>query len=130
MVPEGWEQHPIGDFLTESRISGSDGLTADKITVKLYGKGVYAKDEKRFGSASTKYYKRQIGQFIYSKLDFLNGAFGIIPEELDGYESTLDLPTFDLSPQIDAQWLLSYVARVKFYRAHIGLVSCQSSSVG
>jgi len=121
MVPDGWEQHPIGDFLTESRIPGSDGLTADKITVKLYGKGVYAKDEKRLGSASTKYYKRQVGQFIYSKLDFLNGAFGIIPEELDGYESTLDLPTFDLSPQIDAQWLLSYVAREIFYRAHIGL---------
>ena len=121
MVPDGWEQHPIGDFLTESRIPGSDGLTADKITVKLYGKGVYAKDKKRLGSASTKYYKRQVGQFIYSKLDFLNGAFGIIPEELDGYESTLDLPTFDLSPQIDAQWLLSYVAREIFYRAHIGL---------
>lgn len=120
MVPEGWKLRQIGDFLTESRLPGTNGLAADKITVKLYGRGVYAKDEKRKGSSSTKYYKRRAGQFIYSKLDFLNGAFGIVPEDLDGYESTLDLPTFDIGSGIDAHWLLSYVTRENFYKAHIG----------
>ncbi len=91
-----WKKVKIGSFLTESRISGSNGRNAQKITVKLYGKGVIAKDEKRIGSETTQYYVRKSGQFIYSKLDFLNGAFGIIPDELDGFESTLDLPAFDI----------------------------------
>ena len=64
-----------------------------KITVKLWGKGVVAKDDK--GSAATQYFIRHAGQFIYSKLDFLNSAFGVIPEELEGYETTADLPAFD-----------------------------------
>jgi len=89
-----WHMSPIRLFIKESRIAGATGDIAKKITVKLYGLGVIAKVEKRLGSESTKYYTRKAGQFIYSKLDFLNGAFGIVPVELDGYESTLDLPAF------------------------------------
>ena len=44
------------------------------MTVKLWGKGVYEKNET--GSANTQYFTRHAGQFIYSKLDFLNCAFG------------------------------------------------------
>ncbi len=72
----------LGDILQESRIPGSDGATARKITVKLYGCGVVPKNDGRRGSAATKYYRRRAGQVIYSKLDFLNGAFGIIPPKL------------------------------------------------
>ena len=59
----------------------------------MWGKGVVAKEDK--GSAATQYFIRHAGQFIYSKLDFLNSAFGVIPEELEGYETTADLPAFD-----------------------------------
>jgi type I restriction enzyme S subunit len=112
----------IGKFLKESRIPGSTGSTAKKITVKLYGKGVFAKQENRPGSEKTSYYKRKAGQFIYSKLDFLNGAFGIIPEELDGYESTVDLPCFDfVSPEVSPEWFLQFVSRSDFYSYQGGL---------
>lgn len=113
----------MSDFLSESRISGSTGDTAKKITIKLYGKGVFPKDEKRAGSESTKYYLRKTGQFIYSKLDFLNGAFGIIPRELDGCESTLDLPAFDFNGNIDPVWFINYVSRKEFYKANLGLAN-------
>lgn len=106
----------IGSFLRESRDPGSTGAVAKKITVKLYGKGVFAKNENRPGSENTNYYRRSAGQFIYSKLDFLNGAFGIIPSELDGYETTVDLPCFDfVSDEIDPSWFLFYVSRSEFY---------------
>ena len=105
----------IGDLLVESRIPGSDGATARKITIKLYGKGVIAKSDLRPGSASTKYYLRSRRQFIYSKLDFLNGAFGIIPDDLDGFESTLDLPAFDFTVAVDPAWFLYFVVREQFY---------------
>ena len=92
---EAWEQRKVGDFLTESRIRGNTGLDAKKLTVKLWGKGVIEKNDFG-GSEHTQYFTRRKGQFIYSKLDFLNSAFGVIPEKLDNYESTADLPTFDL----------------------------------
>ena len=115
-----WVQTTFGQFLAESRIEGSDGLTAQKITVKLYGRGVLAKQERMVGSSNTKYFIRRAGQLIYSKLDFLNGAFGIIPPELDGYESTLDLPAFDVKPSADARWLLAYLVRPEFYEKQVG----------
>ena len=118
-----WTRTAFTQLLTESRLPGSNGEIAKKITVKLYGKGVFAKDEKRIGSESTKYYRRRAGQFIYSKLDFLNGAFGIIPEHLDGYESTLDLPAFDFSELVEPAWLLQYVSREEFYTAQLGLAN-------
>lgn len=118
-----WTRTAFSKLLSESRLPGSNGEIAKKITVKLYGKGVFAKDEKRIGSESTKYYRRRAGQFIYSKLDFLNGAFGIIPEHLDGYESTLDLPAFDFSELVEPAWLLQYVSREEFYTAQLGLAN-------
>lgn len=115
-----WAQTTFGQFLTESRIEGSDGLTAQKITVKLYGRGVLAKQDRMVGSSNTKYFIRRAGQLIYSKLDFLNGAFGIIPPELHGYESTLDLPAFDVKPNANARWLLAYLVRPEFYKKQVG----------
>ncbi|MBX3277907.1 MAG: restriction endonuclease subunit S [Acidobacteria bacterium] len=111
-----WVEREFGVFLKESRVPGSDGKRARKLTVKLYGNGVIEKRDKLEGSANTKYYVRKAGQFIYSKLDFLNGAFGIIPAHLDGYESTLDLPAFEIADGFDGQWLLYHVTRSHFYK--------------
>jgi len=113
-----WEVKRVGYFLTESRIDGSTGDIAKKLTVKLWGGGVVSKNEYLPGSPNTKYYRRKAGQFIYSKLDFLNGAFGIIPYELDGYESTLDLPAFDFTKAIVPRFFLEYVRRPQFYKKH------------
>ncbi len=120
-----WKKVKIGSFLTESRIPGTNGRDAQKITVKLYGKGVIAKDEKRIGSETTQYYVRKSGQFIYSKLDFLNGAFGIIPEELDGFESTLDLPAFNIADSVSKKWFLYYLIRPEYYTRQLGLAKGQ-----
>ena len=116
-----WKKDTLEPYLTESRISGDTGLTAKKITVKLWGKGVVEKEEKYAGSSNTQYFIRKAGQFIYSKLDFQNQAFGIIPNELDGYQSTLDLPTFDIQ-NIDPKFLLEYVMRREFYE-YQGLIA-------
>ena len=120
---QGWTSKKLADLIVESRFQGSGGDVARKITVKLYGRGVVGKSEKRLGSESTQYYRRTAGQFIYSKLDFLNGAFGRIPEHLDGYESTLDLPAFDFLPGVDPRWFLYFVSREDFYMSHLGLAN-------
>lgn len=111
-----WTPASIGQFLTESRIVGGKGDSARKLTVKLWGGGVFAKSETRRGSENTQYYKRSAGQFIYSKLDFLNQAFGLIPAQLDGFESTVDLPCFDIGAGLSPRFLLEYVQRDQFFR--------------
>lgn len=119
-VPEGWELIPIGNLISESRIKGSNGADANKLTVKLYGKGVVSKKERNIGSENTIYFRRRSGQFIYSKLDFLNGAFAIIPDDLDGRETTADLPAFDFSDSVCPKWFLEFVSRTEFYERHGG----------
>ncbi|HGO5855169.1 TPA: restriction endonuclease subunit S [Mannheimia haemolytica] len=112
---DDWEQRKLGDILSESRIYGSNGKNANKLTVKLWGKGVVAKDDLLQGSEATQYFIRKAGQFIYGKLDFLNQAFGIIPDKLDGYESTLDAPAFDIDTNVNSNFLLEYISRENFY---------------
>ena len=109
-----WQQLRIGDLIRESRLKGGNGSSAKKLTIRLYGRGVVASTD-RGGSEATNYFRRRAGQFAYSKLDCLNGAFGIIPTHLDGYETTLDLPAFDFTGRVDPQWFLKTVARPAFY---------------
>ena len=110
---DDWEQRKVGEYLKESKIRGNTGDKAKKLTVKLWGKGVVQKNDFG-GSVHTQYYERKAGQFIYSKLDFLNSAFGVIPQELDQYESTADLPAFDLN-EIDPGFLFYKVIQKDFY---------------
>jgi type I restriction enzyme S subunit len=115
----------FGDFLTESRIPGTDGATARKISVRLYGKGATKKNEPRRGSANTRYYRRVVGQIIWSKLDFLNGAFALVGPELDGCESTLDLPAFDCDSSVNPVWLIEYLTRPAYYTKQVHLARGQ-----
>ena len=110
-----WEEHKIKEFVIESNILGHTGKEAKKLTVKLWGKGVVPKENIFSGSENTQYYIRHSGQLMYGKLDFLNCAFGIVPPELDGYESTLDAPAFDIH-DISDKFLLSYITRKSFYK--------------
>ena len=113
---DSWEQRKVGDFLTESRVRGNTGLDAKKLTVKLWGKGVVEKNDFG-GSEHTQYFTRRKGQFIYSKLDFLNSAFGVIPEKLDNYESTADLPAFDLDG-MNPYFMYFVAIQESFYLKH------------
>ena len=110
-----WGSHIVGDYLSESKIIGSNGKEAKKLTVKLWAKGVVEKRTVFDGSEQTQYYIRKAGQLMYGKLDFLNCAFGIVPQELDGFESTLDSPAFDIKG-IDSTFLLKRIIQKSFYK--------------
>ncbi len=113
-----WKVVKVANLMEESRIKGSTGDKARKMTVKLWGKGVYEKDDKQGGSANTQYYRRKAGQFIYSKLDFLNCAFGVVPKELDGLETTADLPCFDIAAGTNSYFILEYIKQKRFYKKY------------
>ena len=73
-----------------------DEKTYKRITVRLYGKGVVLRDTLTGREIGT---KRQFiakkGQLIISRIDARNGAFGIVPEELEGAIVTNDFWLFD-----------------------------------
>lgn len=66
------------------------------LTVKLHAGGV-VKNEKATLTGKANYFNRKAGQFIFSKIDLLNGAFGVIPEPLDGYASSSDVPAYSFN---------------------------------
>lgn len=109
-----WEQRKLGQHLKLSRELGHTGVDARKLTVKLWGKGVVEKTDLYGGSAQTQYYIRHAGQFMYGKLDFLHAAFGVVPDKLDCFESTLDSPAFDIEG-LDSSFLLNLVTQEDFY---------------
>ena len=112
--PPAWEQRKLGQHLKLSRELGHTGVDARKLTVKLWGKGVVEKTDLYGGSAQTQYYIRHAGQFMYGKLDFLHAAFGVVPDKLDCFESTLDSPAFDIEG-LDSSFLLNLVTQEDFY---------------
>lgn len=93
----------IGSFLEKSRdtINIEDNKQYKRITVKLYGEGVKKRDEvfgKEIGTKKLFFVKK--GQFIFSKIDARNGAFGLIPQDLDNGVVTNDFPTYDINNEL------------------------------
>ena len=110
---DDWEQRKVGNFLTESREVGHKGDVAHKMTVKLWSKGICEKNEA--GSSNTQYFIRHTGQFIYSKLDFLNCAFGVVPKNLESFETTADVPAFDCN-EINPYFMFYTAIQPAFYK--------------
>lgn len=99
---EKFELAPIGSFLKRRRdiIHVEDEVEYQQVTVKIHGNGVEERDWKFGKNIGTKrQYRASAGQFIMSKIDARNGAFGIVPEELDGAMVTNDFPVFDIDTE-------------------------------
>jgi len=88
------------------------------LSVRLHLKGVVKNqnvDGLRIGS--TTYYKRKKGQFIYGKQNLFNGALGIVPDELDGFLSSSDIPALEINTsKVIPSYLMYYFGREKFYK--------------
>lgn len=105
-----YELARIGDFLIKSRniVNINDDKVYSRVTVKINNKGVVQRDtEKGINIGTKKQYLAKAGQFIISKIDARNGAFGIIPTELENAIVTNDFPLFDVNTnKINPQFLL------------------------
>ncbi|GAB1622367.1 hypothetical protein AAOGI_24170 [Agarivorans albus] len=118
----------IGDFLTRNRNTTEieDEVEYRRVTVKLYSKGVTQRDSLKGKNIGT---KRQFlispGQFIMSKIDARNGAFGIVPDKLDGAIVTADFLSYNIEEKkISPRFLHLLTTTNQFIRF------CQNSSSG
>ena len=104
-----WPMMPLGKVLTKSE--GWITLEPDKrykeVTVRLWGKGVCLRREANgIEIASPRRLVVRENQFILSRIDARNGAFGLIPDSLDGAIVSNDFPVFNLATQrIDPSFL-------------------------
>jgi restriction endonuclease S subunit len=103
----------IGDFLRRiKRPIDLDPSTRYKlVTVKLKHKGVVLREEKIGANIKSKMYQVREGDFILSGIDARNGAFGIVPPELDGAVVTNDFWYFEIDDEVvDKDFFLELTA--------------------
>ena len=116
--PSDWKLIPIREIITESRINPELDDPSKRISVRLHCEGVEKRSERATDQAgATRYYKRLAGQFIYGKQNLHKGAVGIVPEELDGFCSSQDIPAFDITPTVDPNWFLHLFRQRNFYES-------------
>jgi type I restriction enzyme S subunit len=113
-----WKEYKLGDFIKESRIPSKCNDVNRRITVKLNLKGI-EKREVRGSEAedATIFFIRKKGQFIYGKQNIHKGSFGIIPDELDGFESSQDIPSFDFNDNVIPEFFLKFMSQESFYKS-------------
>lgn len=92
----------IGDFLHRIRrpIDLDPASLYKLVTVKLKHKGVVLRTEKLGADIKSKMYQVKEGDFILSGIDARNGAFGIVPPELDGAVVTNDFWYFEIDDEV------------------------------
>jgi type I restriction enzyme S subunit len=108
----------LESVMSKAKDKRAQDIDRNKIlTVRLHLNGV-VKNETVNGLkiGATNYFIRKAGQFIYGKQNLFNGAIGIIPEELDGFLSSSDIPTFDINiKKVNPKYLFKYIGRKKYY---------------
>ena len=93
----------IGDFLGRNKtaVAIEDDKTYKRATIKVRNGGIFLRDEEIGSKIGTKnQFLISKGQFLLSKIDARNGAFGVVPEVLDGGVITGNFWTFDVDYSI------------------------------
>lgn len=106
---KNWTSYRLGDFLERKYDSiVVDSFTKYKrITIKTKGQGIELRDEVKGIEIGTKnQFKANYNQFLLSKIDAMNGAFGIVPQECDEGIITGNFWTYDINEKIiDREYL-------------------------
>ena len=110
-----WKIVTLETLLTESKIESSNPSVLKRIRVRLNTNGVEKRPLTVEKTGATKYYTRKSGQFIYGRQNLHKGAFGIVPKELDGFESSSDMPAFDVCDQCLPEWIDLFLKQGNYY---------------
>jgi type I restriction enzyme S subunit len=90
----------IRDIIARNKtpVSVQDDVTYKQVTIRTNYKGVVLRGKQNGSTIGTKnQFAVSAGQFILSRIDARNGAFGIIPAELEGAIVTNDFLAFDIN---------------------------------
>ena len=109
-----WQSIKLSHALIKSDewIEVDPSQTYQQVTVKMWGKGVELRNNV-LGSkiAASKRLQVHPEQFILSRIDARHGAFGLIPESLDGALVTNDFPVFNLNRELLLPEFLNWLSK-------------------
>ncbi|MEI9918976.1 MAG: hypothetical protein WDO14_09270 [Bacteroidota bacterium] len=83
---KNWTSYRLSDFLIRQfdTVLVEDFTTYKRVTIKTKGQGIQLRDLVNGVDIGTKnQYRVKTNQFLLSKIDAMNGAFGIVPETCD-----------------------------------------------
>ncbi|MGV0966984.1 restriction endonuclease subunit S [Empedobacter falsenii] len=118
----------IGSFLKRNKtpIDIIDGHLYKRAKIKINGQGIFLRDIKDGKEIGTKkQFLISKGQFLLSKIDARNGAFGVVPQELDGAIITGNFWTFDVDYSLVNPFYLTLLTGTKEFQK-----LSQTASVG
>lgn len=101
---EGFKLETIGSLIIRNRKKEvlEDDKAYKQVTIKLYGKGVVQRGDGLILGKNIRtknQFRISEGQFIMSKIDARNGAFGIVPAELEGAITTQDFLSYNINTE-------------------------------
>ena len=93
-----WRMVPLGDVLRP--VQDAEAVHPERSYPNLgifgFGRGVFAKpDITGMDTSARTLYRVRAGQFIYSRLFAFEGAYAVVPPDLDGCFVSNEFPTFD-----------------------------------
>ncbi len=118
----------IGSFLkrNKTQVIIEDDKEYKRVTIKINNGGVFLRDIKKGSEIGTKkQYLIKKGQFLLSKIDARNGAFGVVPEEVDGAIITGNFWTYDVDYSQINPFFLSLITTTPEF-----IDFCENSSNG
>jgi len=118
----------ISNILTrvKDKITIDDNMTYKRVTIRLYHQGVILRDVVKGTEIGTKeQFLVKPGQFIMSRIDARNGAFGIVPDELENAIITNDFLTFDVNEELVNSEFFKYYSQTRNF-----LELCKQGSTG
>ncbi len=97
----GWFETIVGSIcrFTDESESVDGSRNYPNLGIFSYGRGVFPKPSIDGVTTSAQTLRRvRAGQFIYSRLFAFEGAYAMVPSELDGYYVSGEYPTFTCDP--------------------------------
>ena len=102
-MSNSWPSVPLGDLVSDNRRPYllADDQDANLVGMRLYGQGPFHRELKPAMQIRKKsHFVIKAGDVIYNKLFAWKGAFGIVPEKLDGMFVSDKFPTYQLDTSL------------------------------
>lgn len=127
-MKRGWSDVMLGEVLSPRTTTCAIHQETEyrEVTVSLWGKGVRLR-RKVLGAGIASPFRNlaREGDFIISKIDARNGAFGFVPRDLDGAVVTNDFPLFTVrTERMTPRWLY-WISQSHFFTK-----LCKAASAG
>ncbi|MCA9176846.1 MAG: restriction endonuclease subunit S [Planctomycetales bacterium] len=98
MSVRSWPTRPLGELLrhVQDPVSVQPNQQYPNFGIYSFGRGVFAKPPINGSTSSaTTLYRAKAGQFVYSRLFAFEGAYGLVPDGLDGCYVSNEFPLLE-----------------------------------